>query len=155
MPLLNAPDDVHAKLAVLLQRVLPMLRYRIRQGQIPRHGPHHHLTQLVVLLRIRIHVLHPAQAGVGFVQVVKRPQGLDNVFLQLLDLERLREEVQIQQGTRVRFVRRGSYRLAVQPTHEELEGGVLRIRESVVLRVRRLVLFSVEDRSEEGRVVAQ
>lgn len=59
MPLLDTPNDIHAQLPVLLQRILPMLRNRIAERQIARNGIDHHLAHLIVLARVRVHVLHP------------------------------------------------------------------------------------------------
>ena len=59
VPLLNAANDIHAQLPILLQRILPMGGNGIAQGQISRDAVDHHLAHLVVLARVGVDVLHP------------------------------------------------------------------------------------------------
>ncbi len=80
MPLLNTPNDIHTQLPILLQRILPMLRDRIAECQIARDRIDHHFAHEIILARIRIHILHPSQARIGFVIVVECAYGLDHVI---------------------------------------------------------------------------
>ena len=87
MPLLNTPDNIDRQLPVLLQRLLPMRRDLLRQRQIPRHAPDHHLPHRVIFLCIRIHILHPSQPRIRLIIMIKRAHSLDDIVAKLANLE--------------------------------------------------------------------
>lgn len=93
MPLLDAPDDVHAQLPVLLQRVLPVHGDGVGQRQEARHGADHHFSHLIVLARVGVDVLDASERWVRFVRVVESAQRFHDLFREPGDLQLLREEV--------------------------------------------------------------
>ena len=132
-----------------------MRRDGIAQGQVSRDAVDHHLAHLVVLARVRVDVLHPPQARVGFVVVVEGADGLDDVVAQLGDLEVLAEEVEVEEGADVLFGLGVAQGAGVEPADEELKREVVGFGEAVGFGLALAVLFVVEDVTEEGGVVAQ
>ena len=155
VPLLNAANDIHTQLPILLQRVLPVRGDGIAQGQVPRDAVDHHLAHLIVFARVRVDVLHPPQAGVGLIVVVERADGLDDVIAQLGDLELLAEEVEVEERSDVLFGLWVAQGARVEPADEKLEGEVIGVGQAEGFGFALAVLFVVEAVAEEGGVVAQ
>ena len=155
VPLLDTANDVHTQLSILLQRILPVRRDGITQGQVSRHAADHHLAHLVVFARVGVDVLHPPQARVGFVVVVEGAHGLDDVVAQLGDLELLAEEVEVEERSHVLFGLRVAQGAGVEPADEEFEGEIVRVGEAEGFGFALAVFLVVEDVAEEGGVVAQ
>ena len=155
VPLLNAANDVHTQLPILLQRVLPMRRDRIAQGQVSRDAIDHHFAHLIVFARVCVDVLHPPQARVCLIVVVERAHSLHDIVTQLGDLELLTEEVEVEEWSHVLFGLGVAQGAGVEPADEELEGKVVGVGEAVGFGFALAVLFVVEDVAEEGGVVAQ
>lgn len=155
MPLLDTPDDIDAELAILLERVLPVFGDGVAEGEVACDAADHHLAQLVVLLRVGVDVLHAAEAGVGFVAVVPGADGVDDLGAELVDAEGVGEEVEVEEGADVFFGVGVAQGFGVEPADEEFEGVVVRVGEAVVFRGGGRVGFVVEDRGEEGGVVAE
>lgn len=155
VPLLDTPDDIHTQLTILLQSVGPMFGDAVGQGQIAGDAPDHHLAHHVILVRVGVDVLHPPQAGVCLVVMVKRADRFDDVGFQGRDLELRGEEVEVQQRADVAFFFRGADGTGVKPADEEGEGLVFEFGEAVFFRPGGFVLFVVEDGGEEGGVMAE
>lgn len=130
VPLLNAANDVHTQLPVLLQCVLPVRRDSIAQCQVSCDAADHHLAHLIVFTRVRVDVLHAPQARVCFIVVVECAHSLDDVVAQLGDLELLAEEVEVEQWSDVLFGLWVAQGAGVEPADEELEGEVIGVRET-------------------------
>ena len=127
----------------------------VAERQVSGDAIDHHLAHLVVLAGVGVDVLDAAQARVGLVVVVEGAHRLDDVVAQLGDPEGLAEEVEVQQGADVLLGLRVAQRARVEPADEELEGQVVRVRESERLGFALPVRFVVEYVAEEGRVVAE
>lgn len=127
----------------------------VGEGEVAGDAADHHLAHGVVLVRVGVDVLHAAQARVGFVGVVEGAHRLDDVVAQLLDLELLREEVEVQQGADVFFFLGVPQGARVEPADEELEGVVVVVREAEGFGGRRGFGFCVEFGGEEGGVVTE
>lgn len=155
VPLLNAPDDIHTQLPVLLQRVLPVRRDRVAQRQVPRDAVDHHLAHLIVFARVRVDVLHTPQARVGLIVVVECAHSLHDIVAQLGDLELLAEEVEVKKWSHVLFGFWVAQGAGVEPADEELKWEVIGVGETVGFGFALAVLFVVEDVAEEGGVVAE
>ena len=155
VPLLNAANDVHTQLSIFLQRVLPVRRDGITQGQVSRDAADHHLAHLIIFARVRVDVLHPSQARVCFVVVVECAHGLDDVVAQLGDLELLAEEVEIEKRSHVLFGLGVAQGAGIEPADEEFEGEVIGVGEAEGFGLALAVLLVVEDVAEEGGVVTQ
>ena len=155
MPLLNAANDVHTQLPVLLQCVLPVRRDSIAQCQVSCDAADHHLAHLIVFARVRVDVLHAPQARVCFVVMVECAHSLHDVVAQLGDLELLAEEVEVEQWSDVLFGLWVAQGAGVEPADEELEGEVIGVRETEGFGFALAVLFVVENFAEEGGVVAE
>lgn len=155
MPLLNATDDIHTQLPVLLQRVLPMRRDGVAQSQVSRDAVDHHLAHLIVFARVRVDILYPPQAGVCFIVVVEGAHSLHDVIAQLGDLELLAEEVEVEKRSHVLFGLWVAQSARIEPTDEELEGKVVGVGETEGFGFALAVLLVVEDVAEEGGMVAQ
>ena len=155
MPLLDGPDDIHRQLAVPLQRRLPMRRDPVRERQLPRDAADHHLPHRAVLLRVRVHVLHPPQTRVGFIVVIERPARLHHVVAQARDFQFLAQKVKVQQRADVALFFRVAQRFGVQPADEELKRLVFGVGETKCFGGRRFRIWRVELGGEKGGVVAQ
>ena len=155
VPLLNAANDVHAQLPILLQRVLPVRGDRVAQRQVSRDAVDHHLAHLVVFARVRVDVLHAPQARVRLVVVVEGAHGLHDVVAQLGDLELLAEEVEVEERSDVLLRLGVAQGAGVEPADEELKGEVVRVGETEGFGFALAVLFVVEDVAEERGVVAE
>ena len=155
VPLLNAANDVHTQLPVLLQRILPVRRDSVAQRQISCDAADHHLAHLIVFARVRVDVLHAPQARICFIVVVECAHSLHDVITQLGDLELLAEEVEVEQWSDVLFGLWVAQSTGVEPADEELEGKVIGIGKTVGFGFALAVLLVVEDVAEEGGVVAE
>lgn len=155
MPLLNTPNNVHAQLPILLERILPMLRDRIPQRQIARNTANHHLAHGIILTGIRIHILHPPKSRIGLIIMKESPNRLHDILRKLDDLKLLAEEIEIEQWADVFFLLRVAQGFRVEPADEELEGEVVGVGEAVGFGAGGGVFFVVEAGAEEGGVVAE
>lgn len=155
MPLLNAANDIHTQLSILLQRVLPVRRDGIAQRQVSCNAVDHHLAHLIVFARVCVDVLHTPQARICLVVVVERAHSLHDVVTQLGDLELLTEEVEVEQWSYVLFGLGVAQRTGVEPADKELEGEVIGVGETVGFGFALAVLFVVENVTEKGGVVAE
>ena len=155
MPLLNAANDIHTQLPILLQRVLPVRGNGIAQGQVPRDAVDHHLAHRIVFARVCVNVLHPPQAGVCLIVVVECADGLNDVIAQFRDLELLAEEVEVKKRSDVLFGLWVAQGARIEPADKELEGEVIGVGETEGFGFAFAVLFVVEAVAEEGGVVAQ
>lgn len=155
VPLLNAANDIHTQLSILLQRVLPMRRDRVAQSQVSRDAIDHHLAHLIIFARVRVDILYPPQAGVCFIVVVEGAHSLHDVIAQLGDLELLAEEVEVEKWSHVLFGLWVAQGARVKPADEELEGKVVGVGETERFGFALAVLLVVEDVAEEGGMVAQ
>lgn len=155
VPLLNAANDVHTQLPILLQRVLPMRWDSVAQRQVSCDAVDHHLAHLVVFARVCVDVLYPPQARVCLVVVVERPHGLHDVIAQLGDLELLAQEVEVEKRSDVLLGLGVAQGARVEPADKELEGEVIGVREAIGLGFALAVLFIIEDFAEEGGMVAE
>lgn len=154
MPLLNAADNIHTQLPILLQRVLPMRRDGVAQSQVSRDAVDHHLAHLIVFTRVRVDILYPPQARVCFIVVVECAHSLHDVIAQLGNLELLTEEVEVEKRSHILFGLWVAQGARVKPADEELEGKVVGVGETEGLGFALAVLLVVEDVAEEGRMVA-
>ena len=155
MPLLNATNDIHTQLPILLQSVFPVCRNGIAQSQVSCDAANHHLAHLIVIARVRVDVLDPPQARVCLIVVVECAHSLHDVITQLGDLELFTEEVEVEKWSDVLFGLWVAQGAGVEPADKELEGKVVGVGETVGLGFAFAVLFVVEDVAEEGGVVAQ
>ena len=155
MPLLNAANDIHTQLPILLQRVLPVRRDSVAQGQVSCDAVDHHLAHLIVFARVCVDVLHTPQARVCLIVVVECAHSLHDVVTQLSDLKLLAEEVEIKKWPYVLFGLWVAQGAGIEPADEELEGKIIRVGKTVGFGFALAVLFIVKDVAEEGGVVAE
>lgn len=155
VPLLNAANDIHTQLPVLLQRILPVRRDSIAQCQVSCDAVDHHLAHLIVFARVCVDVLHTPQARVCLIVVVECAHSFHDVVTQLRDLELLAEEVEVEEWSYVLFSLWVAQGAGVEPADEELERQVIGVGETVGFGFALAVLFAVEDVAEEGGVVAK
>ena len=155
MPLLNAANDIHTQLPILLQRVFPVRRDSIAQGQVPCDAVDHHLAHLIVFARVCVDVLHTPQARICLIVVIEGAHSLHDVITQLGYLELLAKEVEVEKRSYVLFGLWVAQGAGVEPADEELEREVIGVRETVGFGFTLAVLFVVEDFAEEGGVVAE
>lgn len=155
VPLLNAANDIHTQLPVLLQRIFPVRRDRIAQRQVPCDAVDHHLAHLIVFARVRVDVLHTPQARVCLIVVVKCAHSLHDIVTQLGDLELFAEEVEVEKWSHVLFGLWVAQGAGVEPADEELKWEVIGVGETVGFGLALAVLFVVEDVAKEWGVVAE
>ena len=154
VPLLNAANDIHTQLPILLQRVLPVCGDGIAQGQVPRDAVDHHLAHRIIFARVCVDVLHPPQARVCLIVVVECADGLDDIIAQLGDLELLAEEVEVEERSDVLFGLWVAQGARVEPPDEELKREVVGVGQTEGFGFALAVLLVVEAVAEEGGVVA-
>lgn len=155
VPLLNAANDIHTQLPILLQRVLPVRRDSVAQGQVSCDAVDHHLAHLIVFARVCVDVLHTPQARVCLIVVVECAHSLHDVVTQLSDLKLLAEEVEVKKWPYVLFGLWVAQGAGIEPADEELEGKIIRVGKTVGFGFAFAVLFIVKDVAEEGGVVAE
>ena len=132
-----------------------MRRDSIAQGQVSCDAVDHHLAHLVVFARVCVDVLHTPQAWVRLIVVVECAHSLHDVVTQLGDLELLAEEVEVEKWSDVLFGLRVAQGAGIEPADEELEGEIIRVRQTERFGFALAVLFVVEYVAEEGGVVAE
>ena len=155
MPLLNAANDIHTQLPILLQRVLPVRGNRIAQRQVSCHAVDHHFAHLVVFARVCVDVLHTPQARVCLIVVIECAHRLYNIIAQFGDLELLAEKVEVEKWSHVLFSFWVAQGTGVEPADEEFKRKVIRVGETVGFGFALAILFIIEDVAEEGGVVAE
>ena len=87
--------------------------------------------------------------------MVELAHGFDDVLAQLGHLQRLAEQVQVEQGADVVFAGGVAQRGGVEPADEEAEGQVFGLGHAVGFGARGFGRLVVEEFGEEGAVVAE